>query len=64
VQADGNPPGQVAAHLAGVRPTGDGWVLARLREAARAAMDSGAPHAAAGLPRPKAWANLAPRPKA
>jgi DNA-binding CsgD family transcriptional regulator len=47
--ADGDPPGQVAAHLAGIRPAGDGWVLARLREAARAAMDSGAPQAAAGL---------------
>jgi len=47
--ADGDPPGQVAAHLAGVRPAGDGWVLARLREAARAAMDSGAPQAAADL---------------
>jgi len=42
-------PGQVAAHLVRVRPTGDGWVLARLREAARAAMDSGAPQAAADL---------------
>ena len=49
LHADGAPPGQVAAHLAGVRPAGDGWVLARLREAARAAMDSGAPQAAAGL---------------
>ena len=47
--AAGAPPGQVAAHLAGVRPTGDGWVLTRLREAARTAMDSGAPQAAAGL---------------
>jgi DNA-binding CsgD family transcriptional regulator len=49
LHADGDPPGQVAAHLAGVRPTGDGWVVARLREAARAAMDSGAPRAAADL---------------
>jgi tetratricopeptide (TPR) repeat protein len=49
LQADGDPPGQVAAHLVGVRPTGDRWVLARLREAARAAMDSGAPQAAADL---------------
>ena len=47
--AAGAPPGQVAAHLAGVRPAGDGWVLTRLREAARTAMDSGAPQAAAGL---------------
>jgi DNA-binding CsgD family transcriptional regulator len=49
LHADGHPPGQVAAHLAAVRPTGDGWVLARLREAARAAMGSGAPQAAADL---------------
>ncbi len=49
LHADGAPPGQVAAHLVGVRPNGDSWVLARLREAARAAMDSGAPQAAAGL---------------
>jgi len=49
LHADGAPPGQVAAHLVGVRPAGDGWVLARLREAARAAMESGAPQAAAGL---------------
>jgi DNA-binding CsgD family transcriptional regulator len=49
LHADGAPPGQVAAHLVRVRPAGDGWVLARLREAARAAMDSGAPQAAASL---------------
>ena len=49
LHADGAPPGQVAAHLMRVRPAGDGWVLARLREAARAAMDSGAPQAAADL---------------
>ena len=49
LHADAAPPGQVAAHLMRVRPAGDGWVLARLREAARAAMDSGAPQAAAGL---------------
>jgi hypothetical protein len=49
LHADLAPPGQVAAHLARVRPAGDGWVLARLREAARAAMDGGAPQAAAGL---------------
>jgi DNA-binding CsgD family transcriptional regulator len=47
--ADMAPPGQVAAHLARVRPAGSGWVLARLREAARAAMDGGAPQVAAGL---------------
>jgi tetratricopeptide (TPR) repeat protein len=49
LHADGAPPGQVAAHLVRVRPAGDGWVLARLREAAQSAMDSGAPQAAAGL---------------
>jgi DNA-binding CsgD family transcriptional regulator len=49
LHADMAPPGQVAAHLLRVRPAGDGWVLARLREAARAAMDGGAPQAAAGL---------------
>ena len=49
LHADAAPPGQVAAHLHRVRPAGDGWVLARLREAARAAMGTGAPQAAAGL---------------
>ena len=49
LHADVAPPGQVAAHLMRVRPAGDGWVVARLREAARAAMDSGAPQAAADL---------------
>src|SRR6516164_2737181 len=48
LHADAAPPGQVAAHLVQVRPAGDGWVLARLREAAQSAMDSGAPQAAAG----------------
>ena len=47
--ADGAPPGQVAAHLAGLRPAGDEWVLGRLRDAARVAMQSGAPGAAADL---------------
>jgi DNA-binding CsgD family transcriptional regulator len=49
LHADAAPPGQVGAHLVGVRPAGDRWVLARLREAARAAMESGAPRAAADL---------------
>jgi DNA-binding CsgD family transcriptional regulator len=49
LHADVAPPGQVAAHLMRVQPAGDGWVVARLREAARVAMDSGAPRAAAGL---------------
>jgi DNA-binding CsgD family transcriptional regulator len=43
------PPGRVAAHLLRVRPAGDGWVVARLREAAEAAMATGAPQAAASL---------------
>jgi DNA-binding CsgD family transcriptional regulator len=46
---EGAPPGQVAAHLLQVRPAGDGWVLARLRQAAEAAMGTGAPQAAAVL---------------
>ncbi len=49
LHTDGVSPGQVAAHLVGVRPAGDDWVLARLRDAARAALQSGAPGAAAGL---------------
>ena len=47
--ADGASPGEVAVHLVGLRPAGDSWVLGRLREAARAAMRSGAPGAAADL---------------
>jgi DNA-binding NarL/FixJ family response regulator len=46
---DGAPPGIVAAHLMRTRPAGNGWVLARLREAASAAVDSGAPLAATEL---------------
>ncbi len=42
-------PGQLAAHLIGVRAVGDEWVVDRLREAARAAMGVGAPAAAAAL---------------
>jgi DNA-binding CsgD family transcriptional regulator len=49
LHAEGAPPGQVAAHLLRVRAAGDGWVLARLREAAEAAMGTGAPQAAAVL---------------
>jgi tetratricopeptide (TPR) repeat protein len=49
LHADRVSPGQVAAHLVGVRAVGDGWVVERLREAARAAMRSGAPTAAASL---------------
>jgi DNA-binding CsgD family transcriptional regulator len=49
LHGDGAPAGRVAAHLVRVPPAGDPWVLSRLREAARAAMDAGAPQAAAGL---------------
>ncbi|MBV8188833.1 MAG: AAA family ATPase, partial [Alphaproteobacteria bacterium] len=41
--------GRVAAHLTGLRPAGDAWVVSRLREAAQAAMAIGAPSAAAEL---------------
>jgi DNA-binding CsgD family transcriptional regulator len=46
---DDAPRGQVAAHLVRVRPAGDRWVVARLREAARAAIENGAPQAAGEL---------------
>jgi hypothetical protein len=49
LHADGAPPGLQAAHLVSVHPSGDGWVVARLRNAAEVAMRSGAPHAAAEL---------------
>jgi DNA-binding CsgD family transcriptional regulator len=47
--ADRAPAGQIAAHLAGLRPVGDEWVLARLLEAAQEAISGGAPKAAADL---------------
>jgi DNA-binding CsgD family transcriptional regulator len=49
LHADGALAGQVAAHLAAVRPAGDPWAVARLREAAQAATESAAPQAAATL---------------
>ena len=49
LHADGARPGQVVTHLVGVQPVGDRWVVDRLREAAREAMQNGAPAAAAGL---------------
>jgi DNA-binding CsgD family transcriptional regulator len=49
LHADATPPGHVAAHVVCVRPIGDGWVVDRLRDAAEAAMRSGAPAAAAAL---------------
>ena len=49
LHADGSASGRIAAHLLRVRASGNAWVVARLREAARAAIDSGAPEAAAEL---------------
>ena len=49
LHAERAPPGQVAAHLRPLRGAGDAWVVERLREAARAAIDDGAPAAAADL---------------
>jgi hypothetical protein len=49
LHADRAPVGQIAAHLALVRPAGDEWVLARLEEAAQQAMEAGAPKVAADL---------------
>jgi DNA-binding CsgD family transcriptional regulator len=49
LHADRAPAGQIAAHLAAVRPVGDDWVIARLQEAAQQAIESGAPKAAADL---------------
>jgi DNA-binding CsgD family transcriptional regulator len=49
LHAEGAPAGRVAAHLVGVESSGDHWTLERLREAAHAAIESGAPHTAADL---------------
>jgi len=49
LHAERAPPGQVAAHLRPLRGAGDAWVVERLRAAARAAIDDGAPAAAADL---------------
>lgn len=57
--ADRAPIGRVAAHLMRVRPAADHWVLARLREAAQAAVGGGAPAAGADLLR-RALAEPAP----
>jgi DNA-binding CsgD family transcriptional regulator len=46
---DDHAPGQVAAHLMLVQPARDAWVAERLRLAARAAMDTGAPSEAGQL---------------
>lgn len=47
--AERAPSGQVAAHLTPLRGAGDMWVVERLREAAWAAIDNGAPAAAADV---------------
>jgi DNA-binding CsgD family transcriptional regulator len=49
LHADRASAGQIAAHLAFVRPAGDEWVLARLDEAAEEAIENGAPKVAADL---------------
>ena len=49
LHADRAPPGLVAAHLKPLRSAADAWVVERLRAAARAAIDDGAPAAAADL---------------
>jgi DNA-binding CsgD family transcriptional regulator len=49
LHAERAPPGQVAAHLRRLRGAGDTWVVERLRAAARAAIDNGAPAAGADL---------------
>lgn len=49
LHAEGVPVGRVAAHLMGVEPAADRWTLDRLRKAASAAIESGAPRTAADL---------------
>ncbi len=49
LHSDGWPSGRVGAHLLAVQPSGDAWVVGRLRDAAAAAVESGAPQAAAAL---------------
>jgi len=49
LDAERAPPGQVAVHLRPLHASGDAWVVERLRAAARAAIDNGAPAAAADL---------------
>ena len=49
LHAEGSPAEQVAAHVMRIRAAGDPWVVLRLREAARVALESGTPAASAGL---------------
>ena len=57
---DGAAPGRVAAHLMRVQPADDPWVVTRLRQAARAAAQAGAPGPAGELLR-RALAEPPPR---
>lgn len=47
--AEHSSPGRIAAHLLALPAAGDVWIVKRLREAARAALENGAPAAAAEL---------------
>ena len=49
LHAVGSPAERIAAHAMKVRPAGNPWVVERLREGARAALEGGAPAAAADL---------------
>lgn len=49
LHAEGSPPARIAAHLMRLRAAADPWIVDRLREAARAALESGAPAVAADL---------------
>jgi DNA-binding CsgD family transcriptional regulator len=49
LHAEGSSTERVAAHAMRVRPAGEPWVVERLREGARGALEGGAPAAAAGL---------------
>jgi len=62
LQGDGAPAGRVASHLMTVHAAGDGWVVERLQEAARAAMHAGAAQSAAELLE-RAWSEPPPAPE-
>ena len=49
LHAEHASPGRIAAHLIGLSAAGDVWIVQRLREAAQAALENGAPAAAAEL---------------
>lgn len=46
LELDGTEPGAIAAHLLKTEPAGDSWAVQRLRQAAAAAFDRGAPETA------------------